>query len=192
MYGRKVTAGMVLVLAMCWAAGSADGAQLPAYELDEQPLRVRVDAPRNRVWVLDVNEVRVYDSVEKRMIRRLVLPNWSVARYVCPPDLVLDAAGSATISSNVVAKLWRIDGAGFGVAELEIRLHERENWDTGFGALALAAGGALLGATSSNGSVWRIDVGDGSARMIDPEATHRDLCELPPPLVNDLERRRKS
>jgi hypothetical protein len=95
------------------------------------------------------------------------------------------------VSSNVVSKLWRIDGASFEVSELEIRLHEREGWDTGFGAVALAAGGALLGVTSSGGSVWSIDVGDRSARMIEPETTHRDLCELPPRLSSDLERRHK-
>jgi hypothetical protein len=186
MYGRKVLAGMVLVLAMGWAAGCADEVSGSAYGMDQQAgLRVRTDAARNRVWVLDLNEVRVYDNVKKRTIRRLALPNWSVARYGCPPDLVLDATGSAIVSSNVVPKLWRIDGASFEVSELEIRLREREGWDTGFGALAFAAGGALLGVTSSAGSVWRIDIGGRSARMIERETTHLDLCELTPPRVNE-------
>ena len=141
-------------------------------------IRVRRDAVRNRIWLLGLEDVRVYDAANERLIRRVALPNWSVARYACDPDMVLDESGSAIISSNVQARLWRIDGATFTVSERDITLHERENWDVGFAALAPAGNGKLLALTSLGGSLWSIDLNKGIAHMAAPAAALQNLCGL--------------
>lgn len=182
---------MVLFLVASVIAGCGKEGN-PEYRMDEQgSLRFRTDAARNRLWALGVDDVRVYDAAKKQLIRKIVLPNWSVARFICDPDMVLDSSGSAVISSNVQARLWRIDADSFEVKEHEISLHGREQWDTGFGALAFAADGTLFAVTSSAGSLWSIDVGKRSARMLEPETTYLNVCELTPRLVNDLEMRHK-
>jgi len=141
-------------------------------------IRVRRDAVRNRIWLLGLEDVRVYDAANERLIRRVALPNWSVARYACDPDMVLDESGSAIISSNVQARLWRIDGGTFTVSEREITLHERENWDVGFAALVPAGNGKLLALSSLAGSFWSIDLNKGIAHMAAPAAALQNLCGL--------------
>jgi hypothetical protein len=141
-------------------------------------IRVRRDATRSRIWLLGLEDVRVYDATNERLIRRVALPNWSVARYACDPDMVLDESGSAIISSNVQARLWRIDGGTFAVSERDITLHERENWDVGFAALAPAGNGKLLALTSLAGSFWSIDLNKGIAHMAAPAAALQSLCGL--------------
>ena len=154
-------------------------------------LRARTDTARNRLWVLGLDNVRVYDTVKKKLIRRIELPNWSVARIVCMPDMALDRSGSAFITSNVQARLWRIDADSFEVKEHEISLHGREQWDTGFGALVFAADGALYALTSSAGSLWKIDVAKASASMIDPGNPPSRTCAFATQFLKDFERSRK-
>ena len=141
-------------------------------------IRVRRDAVRNRIWLLGLEDVRVYDATSERLIRRVALPGWSVARNACDPDLVLDESGSAIISSNVQARLWRIDGGTLTVSERDITLQERENWDVGFTALAPADNGKLLAVTSLAGSFWSIDLDKGIALMAAPSAALQNLCGL--------------
>ena len=143
-------------------------------------LRARTDTARNRLWVLGLDHVRVYDTVEKKLMQQIKLPSWSVASFdfACMPDMALDRSGSAFITSNVQARLWRIDADSFEVKEHEISLHGREQWDTGFGALVFAADGALYALTSSAGSLWKIDVATASASMIDPGNPPRERAPL--------------
>ena len=141
--------------------------------------------------MLGLDNVRVYDTVKKKLIRRIELPNGSVARFICDPDMVLDSSGSAFISSNVQAKLWRIDADSFEVKEHEISLHGREQWDIGFGALAFAADGALYALTSSAGSLWKIDIAKASASTIDPDNPPSRACALTAQFLKDFERSRK-
>jgi hypothetical protein len=179
---------MILILAASVMAGCGKEGN-PEYAMGEQgSLRSRTDTARNRLWVLGLDDVRVYDVTSKRLIRRVVLPGWSVARFVCAPDMVLDGSGSAIVSSNVQARLWRVDAATFEVKEQEIRLQGREQWDTGFGALAFAADGSLLGLTAAGGTLWRISVAGGSARPVGPDARLLNVCEFTTQLLKDLER----
>jgi hypothetical protein len=176
---------IVIFAAMLMAGCSRDvPAQGPAAtradhsRLLQDGIRVRRDAVRNRIWLLGLEDVRVYDAANERLIRRVALPNWSVARYARDPDMVLDESGSAIISSNVQARLWRIDGGTFTVSERDITLHERENWDVGFAALAPAGNGKLLALTSLAGSFWSIDLNKGIAHMAAPAAALQNLCGL--------------
>lgn len=139
-------------------------------------LRFRRDEARNRVWLLGLDNVRVYEGDSKRLIREIALPNWSVARFACDPDIVLDGSGSAIISSNVQARLWRIHADTFHVSEYQIALEGRERWDVGFGALVVGDDGTLLALTSVSESLWRIDLKKGSARMITPTTAILGMC----------------
>jgi hypothetical protein len=152
-----------------------------AYKAGEQGvLRVKTDGARDRLWVLSVDDLRLYDRARRQLIRRIALPNWSVARFICAPDMVLDGSGSAIVSSNAQAKLWRIDADTLEVKEREIRLYEREQWDVGFGALALAADGSLLALSSTGGWLWRIDVDAGTASLWNWGVPILNVCELMP------------
>lgn len=138
--------------------------------------RVRRDDTQNRIWLLGVDGVRVYDSVSGRLVRTIALPNWSIARFTCDPDMVLDGEGAAIISSNAQSRLWRIDAGSLEVSEHAIRLQGREQWDAGFGALAYAADGTLLALMSFGGSLWNIDLDSGTARMVPPSKMFFNAC----------------
>jgi hypothetical protein len=151
-------------------------AELRGDDVLHDGFRIRRDAARNRIWVLGLDNVRVYDGRTKRLIQAITLPNWSVVRSGCDPDLVLDASGSAIVSSNVQPRLWRIDAGTFKLSEHPITLEGRERWDVGFGALAVNADGTLLALTSVSEFLWSIDLGKGSARVFTPTGGTLNLC----------------
>lgn len=134
---------------------------------DRQVLRVRVDAARDRLWVLGIEHVDVYDITQKRLIRRIPLPGWYVAELICPPDMALDRSGTVVISDNVQPRLWQVAGDTFQVTEHALRLVNREHVDIGFGGLAFAADGSLFGIAATGGSLWRIDLDSASARQVE-------------------------
>jgi len=166
--------------------------------IEQDVLRVREDLARNRLWVLTLTEVRIYNTAAtgKRLIRKIALPNWSVVgvRNVCMPDMVLDRAGSAFISSNGQARLLRIDADRFALEDYAISFREREGMDIGFGALAFAADGTLFARTTPGGMLWRIDVARASATMSDViKRLPADQCaittrSMATQLLNDFER----
>lgn len=182
-------------------AGRADSADL---RQDSQGtsnpdvLRIREDVPRNRLWVLTPDEVRVYNTATtgKKLIRKIALPTWSVVgfRDVCMPDMALDRAGSAFISSNGQARLLRIDADRFDLKDYAISFHQREGLDIGFGALAFAADGTLFARTTPGGMLWEIDIGKERA-VISKLNKERPLDEcaittqsIATQLLNDFER----
>jgi hypothetical protein len=169
--------------------GETDGGQ--------DVVRVREDLVRNRLWVLTLNEVRVYNTATtgKRLIRTIALPNWSVVGYrnVCMPDLVLDRSGSAFIASNGEARLMRIDADRFALEDYAISFRERAGMDVGFGALAFASDGTLFARTTPGGMLWKIDVARASATMAVVKKLPVDPCTLTTQpmttqLLNDFER----
>ena len=155
-------------------------------------LRIRKDAQHNRLWVLSLENVRVYDIAKNRrtLLRQIALPKWSVVPFdfACMPDMALDASGSAFISSNAQPKLLQIDADSFELKEHEIILRGKEQWDLGFGALAFAQDGTLLALSSPVGMLWSIDVGKASARIVEANASFRDVCELTMQFVNNFEK----
>jgi len=144
----------------------------------QQALRVKADLTRKRLWVLALQDVFVYDLNAKQAVKRIALPAWSVAGIQCPPDLILDAAGSALISSNAEPRLWKIDAETYGVQEHAIRLLGNENRDGGFGALAYTGDGSLVALSSFAGSLWRIDLANSSAGEIKVSSRLSKVCTL--------------
>jgi hypothetical protein len=140
--------------------------------------RIRRDVQRNRIWVLGADSVQVYDGQTRRLAREITLANWSIARFGCDPDMVLDASGSAIVSSNVQPRLWRIDANTFEVTEHPLTLEGRERWDVGIGALAVNADGTLLALTSVSDSLWSIDLGKGSAKAVATTGALLNVCRL--------------
>lgn len=143
-----------------------------------ETLRSTMDPARGRLWVLTLDDVRVYDIRSRRLMRKIVLPNWSVANHVCMPDLALDRSGSAWVSSNVLSRLWRVDADDFKSSEHEIRLQDRERWELGFGALTFGADGTLFALSSTAGTLWKIDSRQATARMIELDAPLLNVCDL--------------
>lgn len=202
-YARLILIMMLVAMAGCSndtravrgpAAGRAESNAhvLEPYGLAElDVLRVAQDAARNRLWVLTLDDVRVYDTASKWLVRSIVLPNWSVTHLICKPAMVLDRSGSAIVSSNGQARLWRINADSFELTQHDIRMHEREQWDIGFGALALAADGTLLALTAAGGSLWSIDIGKGSAHIFAPDALFLNVCDLTTQFLDEYERSRK-
>jgi hypothetical protein len=144
----------------------------------QQALRVRADTARNRLWVLGLDQVHVYDIPTRQLIRRIALPRWSVAALVCQPDMTLDRSGTAVISHNLEPRLWQIDANSFELKEHVIRMLTREHLDIGFGGLAYAPDGTLLGVIASGGLLWSIDVAQASANQIELDAPMPDACTL--------------
>jgi hypothetical protein len=145
---------------------------------EDDALRVKIDAARDRTWVLGVTHVDVYDRRTQSLIRHISLPQWMVAYFVCGPDIAFDRTGAAYIAHNFEPKLWQIDPDTFELKAHTIRLVGKEHLDVGFGRLAFAPDGALYAVASSGGSRWRIDIASASARSVGADAPVRDDCPL--------------
>jgi hypothetical protein len=162
--------------------GRAD-VRLDAQDSGREIIRAREDLPRNRLWVLTLSEVRVYNTAAtgKKLIRKIALPTWSVIGFhnVCMPDMALDRAGSAYISSNGQARLLRIDADRFELRDLAISFPERDGLDSGFGALAFGADGTLFARTTPGGLLWKVDIAKSSATMAAANSTlPADECAI--------------
>ena len=187
---------LVLLFTVAAIAGRADGADLrldPQGTSERDVLRIREDLLHNRLWVLTLEEVRVYNTAttEKTLIRTIALPSWSVVgfRKVCMPDMALDRSGSAFISSNGQSRLLRIDAARFDLKDYAISFHESTGWDIGFGALKFAADGTLFARTTPGGLLWKIDVTKASAIRVEVnKKLPLDECAITAQLLNDFER----
>lgn len=106
--------GILIVLLSILTAVSAPTmvrAETPEWKEMLPALRIQVDVHRHRVWVLNFDAVYLYNMPDRRLIKRIVLPNWTVASdvAVCAPDLALTPSGAALVTSNVVPAIWEID-----------------------------------------------------------------------------------
>jgi hypothetical protein len=143
-------------------------------------LRLRVDAQRERLWVLNIGSVHVFDLARNQLIRSIALPNWfhTDDGSNCLPDLQLDQHGAAFVSDNVQPKLWRIDGNDFAVLERIVTLDSQRGIDAGFSALTIGEGGVMFGAMAAPGSLWRIDSVSFRAENIALSAPIHGACGL--------------
>src|SRR5688572_29027902 len=160
-YGTRCIVLMMALIAITGCGGNEQSPRSAAAECGygaRVALRTSSDAARSRHWVLTLEGLRVYDTRTKALIREVALPGWSIARILCHPDLVLDRAAFALVSSNIEPRLWRIDRESFEVSVREIRLNEREKWDVGFGAMAFSAEGTLFATAYCGRTLWRVDI----------------------------------
>lgn len=190
---RKGAFTLIAVLLTCailggasgLCAGSAGNAEpyadlLEKHRQGDSILRVRADTVRGRLWVLTVADVRVYDTTKRTLIRRIGLPNWSVAGrgFACPPDIVLDRGGGAFVSSNVEPRLLQIGPGNFRRREHQLALVSSRKWDVGFGGLAFDANGTLLALSAVGGSLFAIDLRNRIATEIAATPLLAEACPL--------------
>ena len=171
---------MIAIAGCDSSPGVAESVKIPSstapWSGSQNALRVKVDTARNRVWVLGLDYVAVYDRPTRNLIRHIALPPWSVADFICEPDIAFDRSGIAYISHNLEPRLWQIDPDSFQLVEHVIRLVKKEHLEIGFGVLAFAPDGTLFGVTAVGGSVWSIDIGSASAHQVERNALALDAC----------------
>lgn len=159
-------------------------------------VRVVHDAGRGRIWVLRApNHVSVHDAAGGRLLREIALPHWFaveaiISGVLCRPTLLIDERGSAYVASNVQTKLWRIDGASFALAEHELTLRGREQWDLGFGALGFTRGGALYALSADGATLWNLDLVANAGYLLESYGASPQRCELHGDYLDRFERRR--
>ena len=141
---------------------------------------VRNDPARNHLWVLEREGLSLHDGTSGRRLKRFELPGWSYIgpQYAgCAPDLVVDRAGIAFVSSNATSVLWRIDAQRGEVSRVELTLASDGDKDVGFSRLSFSADGTLLAAGTTFESQWRIDVGAARATRIAADPSLTGACD---------------
>jgi hypothetical protein len=143
-------------------------------------LRLRVDAQRERLWVLEIGAVHVIDLVTRQRIARIELTNWMHTEVAgsCLPDLQLDPVGAAFVTDNVQPKVWRIDADAFTLREHDVPLETEQFIDAGFTALLVHGDGSMVAAMAAAGSLWRIDAGLAHAQQIALDRRIHGACAL--------------
>lgn len=145
----------------------------------ERGIRIRFDAARNRLWLLERGEIHVYQFDTNQFVQKIKLQGLNDRLNNCLPDMALDAAGAAIISSNIVTTLWRIDPDSFQVTEHPLKRDADHDKDFGFSSLVYRArDGILFAANATMGTLWRIDVNAGSASSIELTTPIRGACAL--------------
>jgi hypothetical protein len=170
---------------------------------DLEVLRMRSDKARQRLWVLTTENVHVYDLQARTLLRRIALPNWSVAdfAYACPPDMILDNRGAAFISNNVQPRLFEIE-PNLRAHERELVVVSRRRSEVGLGSLEIAPDGMLFAMSATGGTVFRIELTRGiAAEVTISDTAHAALtastarrfppdCPRPSMRVRDMHLRR--
>ena len=142
---------------------------------------VRGDPGRHGLWVLERDDLSLYDSTSGRRLKRFVLPEWPYAgyRHGCAPDLILDHAGIAFVTSDVLPVIWRIDPRRPDIRRIELSLDSDRDKDVGFSGLSFAADGSLLAAGATFRSRWRIDPVAATATRIASDPGLPGACNAP-------------
>ena len=169
-----------LLLSACDGSVRREGPPAPAW------LHVvRVDAERNRLWVLEPETLSLHDNISGRRLRRIALtePFFVGEDQACAPDIAWDATGTVFVSSNVLPVLWRIDPQGFEITRIELELGADGDKDVGFTGLSFAEGGVLIAAGTTYASLWRIDLRTASASKIASYPLSMPACD-PAVLLN--------
>ena len=125
----------------------------------EHVLRVRIDGPRHRIWVLASDALYLYDARTSQLERRFAIDALSQhSSEHCLPDIAVDRYGNAFVSSAIAPELFRIDAASLELSKREIRVDADESKDFGFSAIAFADGSdTLYAASAMTGALWTID-----------------------------------
>jgi hypothetical protein len=167
-----------LLLAAAVGVPSITHPQAPRWEQSLPAMRLQVDAPRNRAWVLNPDAVYVYDIVQKKLIKRIELPDWSFAGepFGCAPDLALAPSGAALVTSDVVPTVWEIDAKDLTARQHRLALDADNDKDVGFTALVFDGRG-LFGVSAPLGSAWKLDLAAGKAQKVKLAGALRDKLQ---------------
>lgn len=171
-----------LAASLAVSSGCDSGAStLQETQIQRAPeARYRVDAARDRIWVLTDDGVSLYD-VKAQTRLAIVLPDWVRVdqAYGCLPDLALGPKGEAVITSNVVPTLWAVHPETLAVTTHQLSLDADTDKDVGFSGLAYSAEhGAFFAVSYAHGSLWRIDPQFTRAQKISLAEPIRNACGL--------------
>ena len=154
------------------------------YRSGQPILRSQADAARNRIWILTLDGVALYEASTGVKVAQIPLPGWIWVgeQYACPPDLAIGPHGEAVISSNVVPALWRVDPVTRLASKHDLAIENDAGRDVGFSALAYSAQQqAYFAVSPSHGSLWRIDPQLGRAQRIPLSTSLPSACALTVP-----------
>jgi hypothetical protein len=142
--------------------------------------RHRLDAARERMWVLDRDGVFLFD-LRKTTKVAVALPDWLRVgdEHGCLADLALGPKGEVVITSNIVPTLWRIDADSLAVSVHRPALDADTDRDLGFSGLVYSEQHrAFFAASYHHGSLWRIDAGLARAQKVALSETIPQACGL--------------
>lgn len=155
-------------------------AHVPSLPLDgrQNVLRVRLDGPRARLWVLASDAVYVYHTPSSRLLARIPIGDISQhSSEHCLADMALDDAGNAYVSSAMRPLLMRVDARSFEAAQHVLRPDVDSDKDFGLSALAFADG-ALYAASATIGRLWKVDYVNGTAQHVEISEPIFGACAL--------------
>ena len=155
-------------------------AHAPSLPLDgrQNVLRVRLDEPRARLWVLASDAVYIYHTASSRLLARIPIGDISQhSSEHCLADMALDRAGNAYISSAMRPLLMRVDAQSFEAAQHVLRPDVDSDKDFGLSALAFADG-ALYAASATIGRLWKVDYVNGTAQHVEISERIFGACAL--------------
>jgi hypothetical protein len=142
-------------------------------------LRIRLDAQRQRIWVLDAAGLYAYEAASSRLIRRWPLDETQHSNEHCLPDIAVHASGTVFVSSAIRPKLWRIDGATLESTDHDIATDADTGKDFGFSALAFAGEDSTLYAASAmTGALWKVDAMQHTATKLNLPRPLYGACGL--------------
>lgn len=147
-------------------------------------LRLRVDRPRQRLWVLDVDGVYVYALPAKRLLERIDLPETVPSKEECLPDMAVDPTSGAVYVSDVRQPIIHMITENAAEKALQIRaIHIRFEGGiahgSGFSALVLAESPlGLIAGSAATGKLWRVDVATGVATAITLRYAIKGICGM--------------
>lgn len=176
-----ILAGLIAPLGGCDISAASLQTQVSAANAPLAPqARYLVDSVRNRAWSLSPEGVFLVELSKPGKIA-ISLPGWVWARepYGCLPDLAVGPSGEAVITSNVVPTLWRIDPDTLAVSVHRLALDADNDKDVGFSALVYSREhDAFFAASTSHGSLWRIDPRLVTGQKIPLSASIPEACGL--------------
>ena len=170
--------GAVQRVAIAPANGRTKASALPQDDR-KHVLRIRIDAERQRIWVLDAAGLFAYDAASSRLIRRWSLDDTQHSNQHCLPDMAVHPSGTVFISSAIQPKLWRIDGATLEASAREIAVNADQGKDFGFSALTFAGDDNTLYAGSAmTGALWKVDFARATATKLNLPEPIIGACAL--------------
>ncbi len=127
-------------------------------------LGLKVDAPRDRLWVAAGDAVYVYDISENRLLKKLPLADVMTTATSALNDLALSLDGTAYVTDSFNPNVLVVEGKSLemkvfrNVAD-EIPYGNQHNFKYNLNGIVLTPdGGSLISVKTNEGTLWRLDV----------------------------------
>jgi hypothetical protein len=160
----------------------------------KQALRIRIDGPRDRLWVLDSDRLYIYSLRSRELLAHIDLPRASRAsRSGCLPDMALNPfTGAVYIADGQEPKLHAVEEESVTEALVRTEVNLTAGHGSAIGKISALAvvpeSDALIAGSADTGALWQIDAQTGKARRIEiKDGDHaRGICALRPVVGSPL------